>query len=372
MANGFPLDRLVRKEVSLGVVRDYEPPKDHIGLRMFAPFEDVASDDVIFDFIRQPAVGMAPARAEDAESELAGKDESVGTGRASIIDWAQKDHYDPSDVTRWREGLLIGELVGAGQLPLTTLSMVDDFNRRVARDTLRRRRRLDNRIEWLIMQMLDRGRIDYNDGKIIFSVEGNRPAAQQDISLNADSELSTWFGETASDPISDIIAIQERAPLGVTYDRALISKKALRKLYKTGAFVDALTGANPMYKVSGWGPRAAADFIQDQVEMEFIVYDSVYTTRALGSNTVTQNRFMREDVMIFLPSAASVDAMDDSIGFGKTLTSPHAEGNFTSGFYEWEKEDRDPWGVDRGTGIKAFPVLPHLDMTAVVKVLPDA
>ena len=157
MAN-HPLDRLVRKEVALGVIREYEPPKDHIGLRLLCPWLDVGSDDVIFDYLREPSVGLAPARAEDAESELAGKDDSVGTGRASVIDWALKDHYDPSDVSRYREGLMVGELAGANALPLTSVG-TDDFRRRVARDDLRRRRRLDNRMEWLIFKMLDTGAV---------------------------------------------------------------------------------------------------------------------------------------------------------------------------------------------------------------------
>jgi hypothetical protein len=51
------------------------------------------------------------------------------------------------------------------------------------------------------------------------------------------------------------------------------------------------------------------------------------------------------------------------LGFGKTLTSPHPEGNWQSGFYEWERETEDPWGTDRGTGIKAFPVFPYMQYT---------
>ena len=139
-------------------------------------------------------------------------------------------------------------------------------------------------------------------------------------------------------------------------------------MYKTDNFVAAITGANPMYSVKGWGPQAAAEFIAEQTDIEFTIYDSVYVTRAKGSQTNVINRFTRENHMILLPSAASIDAIDDAIGFGKTLTSPHPEGNWSSGFYEWEKEDRDPWGHDVGTGIKAFPVMPHLDKTAVVKV----
>jgi hypothetical protein len=366
-ATPLPQDRLVRKEENLGVIREYEPPKDHIGLSMLAPFQEVSSDEVVFDYIRQPSVGLAPARAEDAESELAGKDDSVGTGRASIIDWAIKDHYDPSDVTRYREGLIIGGLVGAENLPLTSRNMTQDFVARVARDQQRRVRRLYNRVEWLIMKMLDTNQIAYNDGNISFVVNGNRPAAF-DIDLNTDPGLSTYFGDPNSDPIEDLMAIQDRAPEGVIWDRALISKKAFRRLYKSSKFTSAISGANPLYTIAGWGPVQAAEFIADQVGIEFMIYDSVYTTRGKGSNVSVQNRFTREDRMILLPSAASVDALDDAIGFAKTLTSPHPEGNWTPGFYEWEKEDRDPWGTDMGTGVKAFPVMPHLDKTAVIKV----
>ena len=105
--------------------------------------------------------------------------------------------------------------------------------------------------------------------------------------------------------------------------------------------------------------------------MEFIVYDSGYTTRALKSNSNVFTRFMRESSMIFLPSTEVINEIDDSqIGFAKMLTSPHPEGNWTSGYYEWEKDTGpDPWGIDRGTGIKAFPVMPHLDYTTVVQVI---
>ena len=65
------LDRLIRKEVALGTIRDIQPPQNHVGLAMIAPFLDVATDDVIFDYIRGGVQeGLAPARAEDAEAEL--------------------------------------------------------------------------------------------------------------------------------------------------------------------------------------------------------------------------------------------------------------------------------------------------------------
>jgi hypothetical protein len=363
----LPLDRLVRKEVALGIIREFEPPQDHIGTRLFAPYESVASDDVIFSYTRGLTDGLAPARAEDAESELAGKDDSVGAGQASIIDWALKHHYDASDVTRYREGLALGGIAGATNFPLTINNMTEEYAGKLARDDRSRRRQLDNRVEWLIMQAMDTGKIAYNDGRIQFSVDFKRPAAQQDITPAS----GKWDVIAVADPINDLLTIKQQAldTYGVDLNRVIMSKKVFRTFRKLDKFVDALTGANPAYRVIGWGDQAAADFIQSQVEMEFILYDSVYRTKPMGSNVVTNTRFTREDSVILVPSAADIDALDDMIGFGKTLTSPHPEGNWQSGFYEWEQETKDPWGVDRGAGIKAFPVFPHLDKTWVLDVL---
>src|SRR5690606_34113709 len=145
-----------RKEVSLGAIREKLPPQDHIGLTQIAPFLEVESDDVIFDYIGSHLQdGLAPARAEDAESQLAQKDDLVyGQGRASVIDWAQKDRYTASDVTRYREDLLVQQQIQGAGVNLNfnyTGRAVEQFRQRIARDDSSRKRRLDNRLEWLIM-----------------------------------------------------------------------------------------------------------------------------------------------------------------------------------------------------------------------------
>src|SRR4029077_5858283 len=97
-----------------------------------------------------------------------------GTGRAAILDWAQKDHYTASDVARYREQALIEARLGGLnglRLPLTVGSALEDMRAKFARDDAARRRRLDNRIEWLIMTALSTGGISYNDNKIRFTVD---------------------------------------------------------------------------------------------------------------------------------------------------------------------------------------------------------
>jgi len=376
MAVVLPQDRLVRKEVALGVIREIPPPTAHVGLAEIAPFLGVQSDDVIFSYITPDTDGMAPARAEDAESELAQKDDTFGQGRASIIDWAIKDHYDASDVSRYREYQRLAELAAAGgSFPLTITSMTEDFASKGARDSTRRRRKLDNRIEWLIMTGLQDGVIAYNDGKIKFSVDFGRPAGQ----TNQSTTGAKWDVGTAHDPIGDLIAAQELMynTYTVNLDHGYISRKALRKIINSDRFaartgVQSVVGAivDPRYVIDGWDPAAALNVVERATGIKLKTYDSVYRTRALGSTTTVNNRFTDEKQIILLPAAADIAELDDTqIGFAKTLTSPHPEGAWTPGYYEWEKEDVDPWGRDLGSGIKAFPVFPHLELTYTMKVL---
>ena len=373
-------DRLVRKEVALGTIREIEPPLTHVGTRLLAPWLEVASDDVIFDYAKGLTDGLAPARAEDAESELAQKDLLFGgTGRAAVIDWALKDHYSASDVTRYRENLLVQSRLGEQiNVPLTVNAGVEEFRAKVAREDALRRRKLDNRIEWLIMTAASTGGITYNDGKIQFSVDYGRPAAQHD-----QAPASGTWDNTTSDPIGDLLTMQEFMydTYGVRMTRAVGSRKALNAMMNSDKFI-ARSGlaVSPMdanstpldlnYLMDGWGPEAAKSVVSRATGVTFIEYDSVYRTRPVGGTTITNNRFMPQNQVLFLPDAQDVAELDDAIGFGRTLTSPHPVGNWQPGYYEWEQETKDPWGLDRGTGIKAFPVFPHMDLTFTMLVLP--
>jgi hypothetical protein len=385
--------RLVRKEVSLGTLRDLEPPQDHIGLRTIAPFLEVATDEVIFDYAKGLTTGMVNARAEDAEAELAQKDLMFGgQGRASVIDWAQKDHYNASDVNRYRESLLISNLPGINQAngmrPLVTIeSNRQEFQAKLARDATLRRKKIDNRLEWMIMTALETSGITYNDGKIKFSISYGRPGGQTDQTPAG----GTWDLNT-SDPIGDLLGIQETMyeTYGVHLTRGITSRKVLNTLANSDRFIaqtglvkqgygftttDATertgTPIDPNYLIPGWGPSAAQQIIEQATGIRFEEYDAVYRTRPVGGTTVTNNRFLNQKKVFLLPNPAELDDIDDTqIGFGKMLTSPHPEGNWTPGYYEWEIETKDPWGMDRGTGLKAFPVFPHMDLTYSLTVLP--
>lgn len=389
MSSPIGFDRLVRKEVALGAIRDIQPPQNHIGLTI-APFLEVGSDDVIFDYLKGGLQeGLAPARAEDAEAELAQKDElTYGQGKASIIDWALKDKYTASDVTRYREDLILQQAAQglSTQLQLNfTGRTVADFERRLAREDRLRRKKLDNRLEWLTMTALQDGSIAYNDGKIKFTVDYKRPADQQNVT--PDSGLWDPTTNNDFDPIGDVLSYNEAFynKYGIYLRRAIVSRVILNSFYKSTKFRDAwafrggitglddasLANFDPNYMATGYGPAGARALFAAQTGLDVIEYDSVYQTRPIGSTTVTNQRFVSDDVMILLPSQEDLTSLgidDTEIGFGKMLTSPHPEGNWSPGWYEWEDETKDPWMHVRGTGIKAFPVFPYMKYTAVFKV----
>ena len=103
---GYPMDydRVVRKEASLGFIRQLALPEDHLWPRLI-PMMDVPTDDFVFDYIEPDITsGLASARAQDAESELVQHDFwAGGQGRASIMDWANKDTYSATDVVNYRD-----------------------------------------------------------------------------------------------------------------------------------------------------------------------------------------------------------------------------------------------------------------------------
>jgi Phage major capsid protein E len=377
------LDRLVRKEVALGAIREAPLPEEHAGLQLVAPWMDVATDDVIFEYIKGGLQdGLAPARAEDAEAELAQKDEFLaGQGRAALIDWSLKDKYTASDVTRYREDLFIQQqLQGVqSQLQLNFQGRTtEDFQRRLARHDALRKRKLDNRIEWLIMSALETGGITYNDGKIKFTVSFGRPAGQQNV-----APAGGLWGISASDPIGDILARQTYMDnlYGFHPTQALISKRIANSVWKSSRFLAAVgmpvVGGTPNVTLdpnylglSGYTPEGAMAIVRNATDVNFTVYDGIYRTRPIGSTTYTNNRFLSDNKVYFYPTNAQLGEIDDTgLGFARTLTSPHPEGNWGTGFYEWEDEQRDPWIHVRGSGVKAFPVFPLMEYSDVLTVL---
>jgi hypothetical protein len=168
---------------------------------------------------------------------------------------------------------------------------------------------------------------------------------------------------------------------GVQPKRGIISTRILNSIWKSDRFLAALglpiLGGTPnkpldpnYLGLAGYNPQGALAVVEAATGINFTVYDGYWRSRPIGSTTFTMNRFTRDDVVILFPGEGDLGEIDDTeIGFAKTLTSPHPEGNWTSGYYEWEDETRDPWMHVRGSGIKAFPVFPYMEYTYTMDVL---
>lgn len=363
--------RVLAQEVHIGTINELVPPDDHIGLSI-APWLDVATDDVVFDYLKGAGTGMAPARSSEAEAELWTEEEFfTGQGRASIIDWSEKNHYDASDIQRYREAREVMEAtVGrAGNIPLYTASMKAGFEAKLARHTRMRKTRLDNRIEWLNAEALSKGVIAYADGKIKFRIDFRRPANQQN-----QAPVSGSYASNTHDPINDLLAMQSymKEVRGVTIVEALCSRDFLNSLYKSRRF-QGLTGFAPgsidaadmNYLMPGWGPQAAIDIVSRETGINFRMAEGTMRVQVPGTASFTTTRFFPRNQVIFLPDRAEIDAISDTdLGFAKTVSSPHPANNWAPGFYAWEKEfGVDPWGLDIGSGVKAMPIYPHMDKT---------
>jgi hypothetical protein len=384
------IERLIDKSVALGEIRDVPPINEAFIGDSIAPMMAVESDDVVFTIVNDTkATGMAPARAEDAEAEMYQSDVYTGgRGEASLIDWALKNRYAASDVTRYRDDLIIAGAVG--QLNLQTNLVAgfqtssQKFQAMLARDTIERKSRLEHRLEWMQVTPLVNNRLTYNDGHIKFDVVYGRPSNQTDQAPA--SGLWDFTSNADFDVIGDLLAVKETFfdLYGLELEQGILSKKVINQWYRSTKFRQlglfgaglqnpAATDVDPNYIGAQVSPTQAIAYVEAQTGITFRTYDASIRTRDFGTQNPVQMRFMPTNRVILLPNLAAIQAIDDSgIGFGKTLSSPHPEGNWESGFYEWEQETVDPWQHVRGTGIKAFPVFPYMKWSYTMKVQADA
>lgn len=377
-AQYFPQELIIRQEEHLGVIRALEPPQDFIGLGL-VPMMEVDDDDVVFDIVNGGGGIMAPARSSDAEAKLWASTEFYsGRGEASTIDWALKNHYTASDIQTYRDFLsMVEETEETGKFKLYGDKLTKGFQGKVARDTKGRKSALDRRIEWLITQGLFAAKIEYTDDDLPWVVNFGRPADQHQQAPKSGS-----YATDQHDPLGDFFDVKEKISKKwhIDIDRAVCSTKFLNTLWKSKYF-RLLAGFAPgttiapeevNYLLPGFGPQTAIDIIKRETGIQFIISDNVrrVVDPAGPGNTFLSVRYTPEDEVLFLPNESQLAEYDDtSIGFGKVLTSPHPANGFNPGWYSWEKDHGvDPWGYTIGSGIKAFPVLPHMYLTYSWKV----
>ena len=170
----------------------------------------------------------------------------------------------------------------SGVLPLLVQGQLQDWNSQVARDRALRRRKLDNRREWLIMNGLSDDQIVYNDGKIKFTVPYTRPVTQQAGNAGFDlpaadivdgtwnltdttfdpirffTELSEWFFETYGVRLGSAIGSRH------IFNRFWVSEKFSQRAGLGAAYAADGTAGPPdlLYATTGWSPGAARAVVE--------------------------------------------------------------------------------------------------------------
>jgi hypothetical protein len=308
----------------------------------FLPFVTVPTDVTVWDILVNTG-GIANFRAKDGEAELM-QEEANKQAMAEVADIAEKTRFNATDLRKLRE---------AGQAPLGIPSLLGDIGaeaeRKVARRMAKLRQRVDARVEWMQIQALT-GSISFS-GKVVFDVDYGIPAGQSSVTPTTD-----WDTVATATPLDDIMSWMDTVEnaCGVRPRNMIVSNTVLRYLSQNTALRDTFKYTKPFFNIGD-----VKGIMSDNAELNIIPYNALYTA-ANGTRT----RMLDENMIILLPDKT----LPNGDPFADTATTPHPLNNYQSGFYTWRDEKKDPYGLEVGTGITAFPRLYHPEtiLTAVV------
>jgi hypothetical protein len=320
------MTEVVRKLENKGGVR--------IGLE-YLPFYESATEETMWDVVRA-ASPIASFRAVDGEAELGGK-MAFDRAYADVVSIARKERMNTSDLRKIKEAGMLPVVEGA---PSLIAQFAAEAKRKIAAALERSKMAIDNRLEWMQINAL-LGKISYI-GKINFDVDYGIPNGQTGI-----VPTILWSSVSTATPLEDIQAWQELmlAGAGIVPDTIIMSRKAMNYIRKNTLIQAVLQYTQPMLSI-----KAAKQFIEDNTGLTVVLYDTTYTAED-GSGTT---RFLTENTIIMLPSKSVLPE-----GLGDTARVAHPLAGYTPGYYTWQKENQDPYGLELGVGLDAFPRIKH-------------
>ncbi len=314
-----------------------------IGLE-YLPFEDFPTEEITWDVVRSVSP-IANFRAVDGEAELVGR-AAFDRAYADVVSIAQKERFNASDLRKIRE---------AGELPIVDgkISLASQMGKKAKRKVRNAIDRLNlavnNRLEWTQINAL-LGKISFS-GDVKFDVDYGIPAAQ---SGKVPSNL--WSDTDNSTPLADLQAwqleVQEES--GALLDTVIMSRKALNYIKDSASLTTVMKYTNPLLSV-----EKAREVIEDNTGLKIRIYDATYSDK----DGKTFTRFLAADTIIML---ASKDSLPD--GIGRTARVGHPLANYKPGHYTWQETVKDPYGLEVGIGIDAFPMIKHPEALLNAKV----
>lgn len=305
-----------------------------IGLQ-YLPFFDSPTEEITWDIVRG-ANPLADFRAVDGEAKLVGR-QAFQRAYADVVSLAQKERFNASDLRKIRE---------AGMLPVvdgntSLIAQMGAAAKKKVRDALQRSKEaIDNRLEWLQVNAL-LGKIDSpSTSKVKFSMDYGITPGQSGVVPSV-----LWSTVATSTPLENLLDWQQTVleNTGVLLDTVILSRKALVYIMKSTLMKTEMQYTGPMQSVD-----KARQVIETNTGLKIELYDSTYTDAA--GNTVT--RFLAENKIIMLPSG-----IPD--GIGDTVRVMHPLADYKPGYYSWTEEKKDPYGIEAGVGLDAFPRIKH-------------
>jgi hypothetical protein len=305
-----------------------------IGLQ-FLPFYDSPTEETMWDVVRAVSP-MANFRAVDGEAEIGGRP-AFDRAYADIMSVARKERLNTSDLRKIRE---------AGMLPIVdgTTSLVSQMGaeamKKVRAALERSKAAVDNRLEWMQVNAL-LGKISYT-GKVQFSVDYGIPGGQSGV-----VPANLWSDLTNSTPLKDIQGWQQTMNDTVMMmpDTIIMSRKTLNYIKDNSKLQTVMQYTNPLNSVA-----MAKTIMEDNLGVTIVIYDSTYTDEKGGGIT----RFLPANTIIMLPSTNQLPA-----GVGDTARVGHPLANYTPGYYSWQDTEMDPYCLEIGVGLDAFPRIKH-------------
>jgi hypothetical protein len=333
------------------VVRKFDFSETLI-FQQWLPFKEVATEQTIYDIIRTQS-GIAPFRAKDAEAELV-EGEAIAQAVADMADIASKRRFNTSDLRKIREA---GALPVLDDAPTLIAQAGREAEQKVRNALSNLRKRVDNRLEWLRVNAL-LGSISYS-GRVQLSVDYGVPATQNDV-----TPAFFWDQTGDAKPLTDLITWidQVESASGIPVRHLVTSRKVLLNLALNADFRSVLQYTNPL-----WSVQAAQDLVQRETGLTIHIYESKFTNKA-ANGTVTTSRFLDHRYIVLLPDPGLGGEVPEG-SVGDVATAPHPLNNFQPGVYTWQDVSKDPYGLEVGVGILAFPRVFHPEALFNAQVL---
>ena len=174
----------------------------------------------------------------------------------------------------------------------------------------------------------------------------------------------TKWDQTTADPIADIERwFEEMSNTTGEQPGVLI---AGRKVFRLLAGATKFQSLAALFRGGTTDTTVTSNIVKGLFSqflgLEIIPYDALLTTRsysAAGVPSVVRSRILDEKHIILAPSSA----------LGVMATSPNPIDFATTGLYSWTKQESDPWVVENGVGINAFPDFKWPERCGYIQVL---